>query len=80
MKIFEGVFNYIKSDEPLLNNTLKTLQDLENSTTDSIELWNNVAKDAEDAKRDLEEQKKQILEFDQKMKVLGKKLKMTGTA
>lgn len=58
LKIFEGVFNYIKSDEPLLNNTLKTLQDLENSTTDSIELWNNVAKDAEDAKRDLEEQKK----------------------
>ncbi|PGE36989.1 S-layer protein [Bacillus toyonensis] len=75
LKIFEGVFNYIKSDEPLLNNTLKTLQDLENSTTDSIELWNNVAKDAEDAKRDLEEQKKQILEFDQKMKVLGKKIK-----
>ncbi|ENQ3112604.1 S-layer protein [Bacillus cereus] len=75
LKIFEGVFNYIKSDEPLLNNTLKTLQDLENSTTDSIELWNNVAKDAEDAKHDLEEQKKQILEFDQKMKVLGKKIK-----
>ncbi len=75
MKIFEGVFNYIKSDEPLLNNTLKTLQDLENSTTDSIELWNNVAKDAEDAKRDLEEQKKQVLEFDQKMKVLGQKIK-----
>ncbi len=79
LKIFEGVFKYIKSDEPLLNNTLKTLQDLENSTTDSIELMNNVAKDAEDAKHDLEEQKKQILEFDQKMKVLGKKLKMTGT-
>lgn len=75
LKIFEGVFNYIKSDEPLLNNTLKTLQDLENSTIDSIELWNNVAKDAEDAKRDLEEQKKQILEFDQKMKVLQQKLK-----
>ncbi|MGG0763179.1 ribonuclease domain-containing protein [Bacillus paramycoides] len=75
LKIFEGVFNYIKSDEPLLNNTLKTLQDLENSTTDSIELMNNVAKDAEDAKRDLEEQKKQILEFDQKMKVLGKQIK-----
>lgn len=75
LKIFEGVFNYIKSDEPLLNNTLKTLQDLENSTTDSIELWNNVAKDAEDAKRDLEEQKKQILEFDQKMKVLQQKIK-----
>ncbi|WP_141559949.1 pre-toxin TG domain-containing protein [Bacillus thuringiensis] len=75
LKIFEGVFKYIKSDEPLLNNTLKTLQDLENSTTDSIELMNNVAKDAEDAKHDLEEQKKQILEFDQKMKVLGKKIK-----
>ncbi|KAB2372783.1 MULTISPECIES: pre-toxin TG domain-containing protein [unclassified Bacillus (in: firmicutes)] len=75
LKIFEGVFNYIKSDEPLLNNTLKTLQDLENNTTDSIELWNNVAKDAEDAKRDLEEQKKQILEFEQKMKVLEKKIK-----
>ncbi|WP_257155174.1 N-acetylmuramoyl-L-alanine amidase family protein [Bacillus paramycoides] len=75
LKIFEGVFNYIKSDEPLLNNTLKTLQDLENSTIDSIELMNNVARDAEDAKRDLEEQKKQILEFDQKMKVLQQKIK-----
>ncbi|OLR84147.1 hypothetical protein BTO25_02490, partial [Bacillus sp. MB366] len=31
--------------------------------------------DAEDAKRDLEEQKKQVLEFDQKMKVLEKKIK-----
>ncbi|MEH7040400.1 N-acetylmuramoyl-L-alanine amidase family protein [Bacillus pseudomycoides] len=54
LKIFEGVLNYLKSDETLVNDTFKVLEDLDHNTTDSIENWNNISKEIDNAKQDVQ--------------------------
>ncbi|MGG0516193.1 S-layer protein [Bacillus pseudomycoides] len=75
LKIFEGVFNYIKSDETLVNDTFKVVEDLEHKTTDSIETWNNISIEIDNAKQDAQEKIRITKDAQEKMKELVNALK-----
>ena len=75
LKIFEGVFNYLKSDETLVNDTFKVLEDLDHNTTDSIENWNNISKEIDNAKQDVQYKIVVVKEARDKMQELVNALK-----
>ncbi|MBJ8073688.1 S-layer protein, partial [Bacillus cereus] len=75
LKIFEGVFDYIKSDQTLLNDTVDVLQKMENSITDDVNTYNNIAADIDNRISSLEEKKVIVIDFQKKMKDLQQKVK-----
>ncbi|MBE7106373.1 S-layer protein [Bacillus cereus] len=75
LKIFEGVFDYIKSDQTLLNDTVDVLQKMENSITDDANTYNNIAADIDNRISSLEEKKVIVIDFQKKMKDLQQKVK-----
>ncbi|WP_410985605.1 S-layer protein [Bacillus cereus] len=54
VKIFQGVFDYLKNDQTLVNDSFKILEKAEQNAMDDIELWNNIFKDIDDAKQDVQ--------------------------
>ncbi|WP_200875245.1 S-layer protein [Bacillus gaemokensis] len=75
LKIFEGVFNYLKNDETLVNDTFKVLEDLDHNTTDSIETWNNIAKEIDNAKQDVQHKRKVVKEAHDKLQEIANSIK-----
>ncbi|WP_243526996.1 S-layer protein [Bacillus pseudomycoides] len=75
LKIFEGVFNYLKSDETLVNDTFKVLEDLDHNITDSIETWNNISKEIDHAKQDTREKIRIVKEAHDKLQELVNAMK-----
>jgi len=75
LKIFEGVFNYLKSDETLVNDTFKVLEDLDHNITDSIETWNNISKEIDHAKQDTKEKIRIVKEAHDKLQELVNAMK-----
>ncbi|WJE55595.1 S-layer protein (plasmid) [Bacillus cereus] len=74
LKIFEGVFNYLKSDETLVNDTFKVLEDFEHNTADSIEIYNSITRDIDNRIQSIKEERKILREFIVKAKEAEKKL------
>lgn len=54
VKIFEGVLDYLKSDETVINNTIKILEEEEQRWVDDAENWENISRDINDAKQDVQ--------------------------
>lgn len=75
VKIFESVLNYLKSDETLVNDTLKVLEQAEHNTTDSIETWNNVSKEIDNATQDVQHQMKVVKEARDKLQEIANSIK-----
>lgn len=75
LKVFEGVFDYIKSDQTLFNDTVDVLKKMENGIIDDANTYNNIAADIDNRISSLEEQKAIVIDFQKKMKELQKKVK-----
>ncbi|MEF7658540.1 pre-toxin TG domain-containing protein [Bacillus thuringiensis] len=54
VKIFEGVLDYLKSDETLINNTIKILEEEEQRLVDDAENWESISKNVNNAKQDVQ--------------------------
>ncbi|MGR3779347.1 ribonuclease domain-containing protein [Bacillus paramycoides] len=75
IKIFEGVFNYLKSDETLINNTIKILEEEEQRWVDDAENWENISRDINDAKQDVQYKMKVIKQSHDKLQELVNAMK-----
>ncbi|PEE02623.1 S-layer protein, partial [Bacillus pseudomycoides] len=74
VKIFEGVLNYLKSDETLVNDTFKALEKIEYNTMDSIEIYNSITQDIDNRIQSIKEEREILREFIAKAKEAEKKL------
>ncbi|WP_257139102.1 ribonuclease domain-containing protein, partial [Bacillus pseudomycoides] len=74
VKIFEGVLNYLKSDETLVNDTFKVLEKIEYDTMDSIEIYNSITQDIDNRIQSIKEEREILREFIAKAKEAEKKL------
>ncbi|MGG3529073.1 ribonuclease domain-containing protein [Bacillus pseudomycoides] len=74
VKIFEGVLNYLKSDETLVNDTFKVLEKIEYDTMDSIEIYNSITQDIDNRIQSIKEEREILREFIVKAKEAEKKL------
>ncbi len=54
VKIFEGVLNYLKNDETYINNTIKILEEEQQHWVDQAENLENLSRDINDAKQDVQ--------------------------
>ncbi|PDZ52519.1 S-layer protein [Bacillus sp. AFS094611] len=54
VKIFEGVLDYLKSDEPVINNTIKILEKEEQRLLDDAENWESISRNVNNAKQDVQ--------------------------
>ncbi|PFD51872.1 S-layer homology domain-containing protein [Bacillus cereus] len=52
VKIFEGVLDYLKSDETVINNTIKILEEEEQRWLDDAETWESISSNLNNAKQD----------------------------
>ena len=75
IKIFEGVFNYLKSDETLINNTIKILEEEEQRWVDDAENLENLSRDINDAKQDVQYKRQVIKEAHDKLEELVNAMK-----
>ncbi|MGS2751356.1 pre-toxin TG domain-containing protein [Bacillus zanthoxyli] len=75
VKVFEGVFNYLKSDETLINNTIKILEEEEQRWVDDAENWENISRDINDAKQDVQYKMKVIKQSHDKLQELVNAMK-----
>ncbi|MED0889909.1 ribonuclease domain-containing protein, partial [Bacillus mycoides] len=75
VKIFEGVFNYLKSDETLINNTIKILEEEEQRWVDDAENLENLSRDINDAKQDVQYKRQVIKEAHDKLEELVNAMK-----
>ncbi|WP_303745107.1 ribonuclease domain-containing protein, partial [Bacillus pseudomycoides] len=80
VKIFEGVLNYLKSDETLVNDTFKVLEKTEQNAMDDVELWQNVSKDIDLAKQDVQYKMQVIKEARDKLQELVANIKNLNDA
>ncbi|EJR24428.1 hypothetical protein IIG_05996 [Bacillus cereus VD048] len=75
VKIFEGVFNYLKSDGTLINNTIKILEEEEQRWVDDAENLENLSRDINDAKQDVQYKRQVIKEAHDKLEELVNAMK-----
>ncbi|OFC72914.1 N-acetylmuramoyl-L-alanine amidase family protein [Bacillus thuringiensis] len=75
VKIFEGVFNYLKSDETLINNTIKILEEEEQRWVDQAENFENLSRDINDAKQDVQYKMQVMKESHDKLQELVNAMK-----
>ncbi|WP_374058849.1 pre-toxin TG domain-containing protein [Bacillus cereus group sp. N18] len=75
VKIFEGVFNYLKSDETLINNTIKILEEEEQRWVDDAENLENLSRDINEAKQDVQYKRQVIKEAHDKLEELVNAMK-----
>ncbi|MED1093567.1 S-layer protein [Bacillus paramycoides] len=75
IKIFEGVFNYLKSDETVINNTIKILQEEEQLLLDNAESWESISRNVNNAKQDVQYKRQVIKEAHDKLEELVNAMK-----
>ncbi|HDR8051816.1 N-acetylmuramoyl-L-alanine amidase family protein [Bacillus cereus] len=75
VKIFEGVFNYLKNDETLINNTIKILEEEEQRWVDQAENFENLSRDINDAKQDVQYKMQVLKESHDKLQELVNAMK-----
>ncbi|PIE92716.1 S-layer protein [Bacillus fungorum] len=75
VKIFEGVLDYLKSDETYINNTIKILEEEEQRWVDDAENLENLSRDINDAKQDVQYKRKVIKEAHDKLEELVNAMK-----
>ena len=54
VKIFEGVLDYLKSDETVINNTIGILEKEEQRLLDDAENWESISRNVNNAKQDVQ--------------------------
>ncbi|MBY7125122.1 S-layer homology domain-containing protein [Bacillus sp. 16GRE42] len=75
VKIFEGVLDYLKSDETYINNTIKILEEEERRWVDDAENLENLSRDINDAKQDVQYKRQVIKEVHDKLEELVNAMK-----
>ncbi|MGE7874829.1 S-layer protein, partial [Bacillus paramycoides] len=75
IKIFEGVLDYLKSDEPVINNTIKILEESEQGLLDAAENWESISKNINNAKQDVQYKRQVIKEAHDKLEELVNAMK-----
>lgn len=75
VKIFEGVLNYLKSDETYINNTIKILEEEEQRWIEQAENLENLSRDINDAKQDVQYKRQVIIEAHDKLEELVNAMK-----
>ncbi|MGS0523581.1 ribonuclease domain-containing protein (plasmid) [Bacillus paranthracis] len=75
IKIFEGVLDYLKSDETYINNTIKILEEEEQRWVDDVENLENLSRDINDAKQDVQYKRQVIIEAHDKLEELVNAMK-----
>ncbi|PFR51041.1 pre-toxin TG domain-containing protein [Bacillus cereus] len=75
VKIFEGVLNYLKSDETYINNTIKILEEEEQRWVDQAENLENLSRDINDAKQDVQYKMQVMKESHDKLQELMNAMK-----
>lgn len=75
VKIFEGVLDYLKSDEPFINNTIKILEEEEQRLLDDAETWESIASNINNAKQDAQYKMQLMKESHDKMQELVNAMK-----
>ncbi|PED05108.1 S-layer protein [Bacillus pseudomycoides] len=75
LKIFQGVFDYLKNDETLVNDTFKILEKAEQNAMDDVELWQKISKDLDQQAAATKEQIRLVKEARDKMQELVTALK-----
>ncbi|UNP84341.1 S-layer homology domain-containing protein [Bacillus mycoides] len=75
VKIFEGVLDYLKSDETVINNTIKILEEEEQRWVDDAENWENISRDINDAKQDVQHKLQVMKESHDKLQELVNAMK-----
>ncbi|EOO05727.1 S-layer protein [Bacillus cereus] len=75
VKIFEGVLDYLKSDEPFINNTIKILEESEQGLLDAAENWESISRNVNNAKQDVQYKMKVIKESHDKLQELVNAMK-----
>ncbi|OOR51184.1 S-layer protein [Bacillus mycoides] len=75
IKIFEGVLDYLKSDEPFINNSIKILEESEQGLLDAAENWESISKNINNAKQDVQYKRQVIKESHDKLQELVNAMK-----
>ncbi|PFZ93905.1 S-layer homology domain-containing protein [Bacillus wiedmannii] len=75
VKIFEGVLDYLKSDEPFINNTIKILEESEQGLLDAAEDWESISRNVNNAKQDVQYKMQVIKESHDKLEELVNAMK-----
>ncbi|PFK32901.1 S-layer protein [Bacillus cereus] len=75
VKIFQGVFDYLKNDETLVNDTFKILEKAEQNAMDDVEVWQKISKDLDQQAAAKKEQIRVLKEARDKMQELVNALK-----
>ncbi|WJE67227.1 S-layer homology domain-containing protein (plasmid) [Bacillus mycoides] len=75
VKIFEGVLDYLKSDETVINNTIKILEEEEQRWVDDAENWENISRDINDVKQDVQHKLQVMKESHDKLQELVNAMK-----
>ncbi|WP_407707515.1 SH3 domain-containing protein, partial [Bacillus mycoides] len=75
VKIFEGVLDYLKSDEPFINNTIKILEESEQGLLDAAENWESISRNINNAKQDVQYKRQVIKEAHDKLEELVNAMK-----
>lgn len=75
VKIFEGVLDYLKSDEPFINNTIKILEESEQGLLDATENWESISRNINNAKQDVQYKRQVIKEAHDKLEELVNAMK-----
>ncbi|MED2919572.1 S-layer protein [Bacillus thuringiensis] len=75
VKIFEGVLDYLKSDEPFINNTIKILEESEQGLLDAAENWESISRNVNNAKQDVQYKMQVMKESHDKLQELVNAMK-----
>ncbi|WP_307838450.1 MULTISPECIES: S-layer homology domain-containing protein [unclassified Bacillus (in: firmicutes)] len=75
IKIFEGVLDYLKSDEPVINNTIKILEESEQGLLDATENWESISRNINNAKQDVQYKMQVMKESHDKLQELVNAMK-----
>ncbi|MBG9721854.1 S-layer homology domain-containing protein [Bacillus mycoides] len=75
LKIFEGVFDYLKNDQTLMNDAFKAMEKAEQSALDDVELWDKISKDLDAEKKDVQYKMQVIKESHDKLQELVNAMK-----
>ncbi|WP_242289896.1 S-layer homology domain-containing protein [Bacillus cereus group sp. BfR-BA-01319] len=75
VKIFEGVLDYLKSDEPVINNTIKILEEEQQRWLDDAETWESISSNINNAKQDAQYKMQLMKESHDKLQELVNAMK-----
>ncbi|QKH05166.1 hypothetical protein FOC93_03100 (plasmid) [Bacillus cereus] len=74
-KIFQGVFDYLKNDQTLINDAFKAMEKAEQSALDDVELWGKISNDLDAEKKDVQYKMQVIKEAHDKLQELVNAMK-----